>query len=145
MQAGLAVKESAKAAWEAIRSMWVGADKVKEANAEKLHREFDDITFKSGECVEEFAMRISTLANQLRSLEDEIPDKKVVKKMLQSVPDHLEQVAISMEMLLDLDALSIEEAAGHLHVVENWLKKKTASPANEAGGKSGGGGGHGGG
>jgi hypothetical protein len=27
---------------------------------------------------------------------------------------HLEQVAISMETLLDLDALSIEEAAGHL-------------------------------
>jgi hypothetical protein len=27
-------------------------------------------------------------------------DKKVVKEMLQSVPDHLEQVVISMEMLL---------------------------------------------
>jgi hypothetical protein len=35
-------------------------------------------------------MRISSLANQLRSLSDEIPDKKVVKKMLQSVLDHLE-------------------------------------------------------
>jgi hypothetical protein len=32
--------------------------------------------------------------------------------------DHLKQVAISMEMLLDLDALSIEEVAGHLHEVE---------------------------
>jgi hypothetical protein len=41
-------------------------------------------------------------------------EKKVVKKMLQSVLDHLKQVAISMETLLILDALSIEEAAGHL-------------------------------
>jgi hypothetical protein len=30
------VKEMAKEAWEVIRSIWVGADKVKEANAEKL-------------------------------------------------------------------------------------------------------------
>jgi hypothetical protein len=44
--------------------------------------------------VEEFALRISGLANQLRSLGDDLPDKKVVKKMLQSMPKSLEQVAI---------------------------------------------------
>jgi hypothetical protein len=101
MLAGLAVKETMKEAWEAIRSIRVDADKVKEANAEKLQWEFDDIAFKSGECVEEFAMQISSLANQLRSLGDEILDKKVMKKMLQSMLDHLEQVAICMETLLD--------------------------------------------
>jgi hypothetical protein len=52
------VKVSAKEAWEAIQSIWVGIDKVKEANVEKLRCEFDDISFKSGECVEEFAQRI---------------------------------------------------------------------------------------
>jgi hypothetical protein len=36
MQAGLVVKESAIEAWEAIRSIRVGAEKVKEANAEKV-------------------------------------------------------------------------------------------------------------
>jgi hypothetical protein len=63
MQAGLAAKEIAK---EAIHSIWVGVAKVKKANAEKLRREFDDIAFKSSECVEEFSMHISSLANQLR-------------------------------------------------------------------------------
>jgi hypothetical protein len=63
MQAGLAVKETTKEAWEAIRSIQVSTDRVKEVNAEKLWREFDDITFKLGECMEEFAMRISSLVN----------------------------------------------------------------------------------
>jgi hypothetical protein len=62
--------------------MRVGADKVKEANAKRLRREFDDISFNSGECIEEFALRISGLANQLRSLDDDVPDKKEVKNML---------------------------------------------------------------
>jgi uncharacterized membrane protein YgcG len=135
MLAGLAVKETMKEAWEAIRSIRVDADKVKEANAEKLQWEFDDIAFKSGECVEEFAMQISSLANQLRSLGDEILDKKVMKKMLQSMLDHLEQVAICMETLLDLDALSIEEATGHLQAVENHRKKKSSVPAQDASGQ----------
>jgi hypothetical protein len=80
-------------------------------------------------------MRISSLANQLRSLKDEILDKKVVKKMLQSVSDHLEQVTVSMESLLDLNSLSIKEAAGHLQAVENHRKKKLASARKEADGE----------
>jgi hypothetical protein len=120
MQAWLVVKEMVKEAWEAIHSY-----NVREVNTEKFQWEFDNITFKSSECVQEFAMRISSLANQLRLLGDEIPDKKVMKKMLESVPDHLEQVSSSMETLHDLDVVSIEEAGGHLHVVENRRKKLT--------------------
>jgi hypothetical protein len=134
-QVGLAVKEMVKEAWEMIHSIWVSADKVNEVNIEKLRWEFDNITFKSDECVEEFTMRISPLANQLRLLTDGILDKKVVNNMLQSVLDHLKQVAISIETLLYLDALSIEEAAGHLQVVENRRKKKSAVPAQDVGGQ----------
>jgi hypothetical protein len=36
MQAWLVVKETVKDAWEAILSIWVGADKVKEVNAERF-------------------------------------------------------------------------------------------------------------
>jgi uncharacterized protein YfkK (UPF0435 family) len=45
-------------------------------------------------------------------------NKEVIKKMLHAIPDKLKQVAISMETLLDLDALSIEEDVGQLCVVE---------------------------
>jgi hypothetical protein len=42
----------------------------------------------------------------------------VIKKILNSDPEQLEQVAISIEMLLDLNSMSIKEATGHLHAVE---------------------------
>jgi hypothetical protein len=38
MQAGLTNKELAKDAWEAIHKIRVGADRVKEANAERLRQ-----------------------------------------------------------------------------------------------------------
>jgi hypothetical protein len=76
------------------------------------------IRFKSSECVEDFSVRITSLVNELRVLGDEITNKEVVKKMLHLVPKKFEQVAISMETLLDLNSLSIEEAMGHLHSVE---------------------------
>jgi hypothetical protein len=65
MQAGLTNKVSACDAWESIRRICVGADRVKEANAERLCQEFTEIKFKSGEGVEGFSLRITALANDL--------------------------------------------------------------------------------
>jgi hypothetical protein len=36
MQAGLSWKESTVNAWEAIQAMWMGRNKIKEANVDKL-------------------------------------------------------------------------------------------------------------
>jgi hypothetical protein len=98
--------------------MRLGADWVKEANAERLRREFTDLSFKSGESVEDFSLRLNTVVSQLRALGDEVSDKDVIKRIFHAVPDHLEQVAISMETLLDLKELSIEEAMGHMRAIE---------------------------
>jgi hypothetical protein len=51
--------------------------------------------------------------------------------MLQSVLEDLEQVAISMETLLDLDKMSIEVAAGHLQAVESRRNRKQSSTRTE--------------
>ncbi|WVZ77374.1 hypothetical protein U9M48_025249 [Paspalum notatum var. saurae] len=90
MRAGLAVKETAKEAWEAIKAVRVGVERVKEANAEKLRKEFNELRFKAGEGVEDFSLRLNTLANQLRVLGEDISEKEVVKQLLHSVPESLE-------------------------------------------------------
>jgi hypothetical protein len=115
---GLTVKSTAHEAWEAIRKVRLGADRVKEANAERLRQEFGDIIFKPGETIEDLSLRLTTMASQLRVLGDDVSDKEVIKKLLHVIPDNLEQVAISMETLLDHDLLSIDEAVGHLCTVE---------------------------
>jgi hypothetical protein len=59
-----------------------------------------------------------------------ISDKEVFKKILHLVPDHLEQVAISIETLLDLNNMSIEIATRHLRAVKE-RKKKASSGTKE--------------
>jgi hypothetical protein len=95
-----------------------------------LRREFADLSFKSGESVEDFSLWLNTVASQLWALDDEVSDKDVIKRILHAVPDHLEQVAISMEMLLNLKELSIEEAVGHLRAVEQRKKHSSTKESN---------------
>jgi hypothetical protein len=132
MQAGLAVKSMAHEAREAIHKVRVDVDRVKEADTKLLRQEFDDITFKPSESVENFLLCLNTIASQLRVLGDEITDKEVIKRLLHAVPKNLEQVTISMETLLDLYSLSIEEVVGHLRAVEQ-RKKLPVSKENGVG------------
>ena len=112
-------KKTVKEAWEAIKTMRLGADRVKEVNAQKLMAEFESITFKPGEAIDDFAIRITKLVTDLRGLgEESITDVRVVKKFLRVVPSRYSQVAVTIEMFKDLKKLSIEELAGHLRAAE---------------------------
>ena len=64
------------------------------------------------------SLRITGLVNNLWTLGDTLEEEKVVKKFLRVVPPRYTQVAISIETLLDLSTLSIEELTGRLRSVE---------------------------
>jgi hypothetical protein len=78
MQATLVTKRTAKEAWDAVKMMRVGVDRVKRATAQCLRKEFKAIAFRDGETLDSFAMRITALVNHLRSLGDQVDKEKVV-------------------------------------------------------------------
>ena len=77
-------------------------------------------------------MRITGLANSITTLSGNISEIEIVKKMLQVILDHLEQVAISIETLLDVNDLTVEEVTGRLRNVEQ-RKKNTALGVDKEG------------
>ena len=105
-------KKNAKEAWDALKIMRLGADRVKEANAQRLLQEFENISFKEGETVDDFALRINGLAADLRTSGEAIEDSRVVKKMLRVLPKRYLQIAISIETLLDLKTLRSRSLLG---------------------------------
>lgn len=74
-------KPTAKEAWEAVKIMWMGVDRVRKGNAQKLRRDFNNIAFKDGKSVDDFYIRITGLVNNLRLLNDTINEIKVMQKM----------------------------------------------------------------
>ena len=90
----LAEKDSTKAAWETLQTMHVGVERVKEANVKTLKSEFEAIYMKDGELIEDFAMKLTTIVNGIRSLGNMVDEISFVKKFLLAVPLR------SMQMLL---------------------------------------------
>lgn len=89
--------------------MHVGADYVKVAHTQRLLQEFANISFKDVELVDDFPLHINALSEDLRGLEESITDSRVVNKMLCVLPKPYSQIAVSIEMLLDLNTFTMED------------------------------------
>ncbi|CAA7409347.1 unnamed protein product [Spirodela intermedia] len=96
----IANKETAKEAWEAIATMRIGDDRVKKASAQNLRRQFDSATFKEGESVEDYALRLNSMASTLSTLGDKVEETQVVEKIIRSVPQRFRQIVVAITMLL---------------------------------------------
>ena len=127
----LGAKKTVKEAWVAVKSMCVDAERVKEANAQRLLEEFENIKFKDGEDVDVFAMRINALAADLRTLGEEISESKVVRKMLRVLPKRFGQIACLIETMLDLKTLNLEELVGRLRMAEDRMEINSITDKTE--------------
>lgn len=96
-----------------------GDDRVKAPCTQRLWKEFENLSFRKGESVADFAVRIQGLVGQLREAGEKLDDGHVVKKILRVVPKKYKQVAVAIEMLMDLDKTTIEELVGQLRVAED--------------------------
>ena len=114
----LVVKKTAKDAWDSLKVMRMGVHRVREATAQRLRAEFEQITFRDGETLDAFGMRITALVNQLRTLGDNVEEVRVVQKVLRVVPSRYAQIAVAIETLIDLSTISVEELIGRLRTAE---------------------------
>ncbi|WVZ67203.1 hypothetical protein U9M48_016315 [Paspalum notatum var. saurae] len=121
--------KTAKLAWESLEKMRLGDDRVKKARVQQLKREYEALKFREGEKVEDFALRLQALVSELSALGKKMDDEGVVGKYLRAAPKRLEPVVVSMETLLDLSELTIEDVTGRLRAYEDRLVPSTEQAA----------------
>ncbi|CAA7398617.1 unnamed protein product [Spirodela intermedia] len=115
--------ETAKEAWEVIATMRIGDDRVKKTSAQNFRRQFDAATFKEGEAVEDYALRLNSMASTLTTLGDKVEETQVVEKIIRSVPQRFRQIVVVITMLLDVSTLTVADLTGRLKAAEDAFEK----------------------
>jgi uncharacterized membrane protein YgcG len=129
----LATKGTAREAWDCIRTMRVGNDRIRKASTQKLRAEYEALAFHDGESVEDFAMWLTGIVTQLATLGDPESSEKVVKKYLRAARPRFSQLLLSIETLLDISTLSLEEVTGRLKSAEDSDQSSSSTTTGTAG------------
>ncbi|XP_073351709.1 uncharacterized protein [Aegilops tauschii subsp. strangulata] len=133
MHSTLAVKATAKEAWDAIKIMRVGDARVREAKTQTLLKEFDAVRTRSGETLDELAMCMNGIANKLRTLGENLDEVKVMKKLLRIVPSKLKTAEDRSD--LDEGASNYDQGGGSrlLLTEEEWLARHRSGAGKKKG------------
>jgi CHAD domain-containing protein len=115
----LAIKPTSKAAWDCIKTMRISDGRVRKADLQKVRWEYELLSFKEGESVEDFAKHLNNLTNQLATLGDAEPDDKSVDKYLRLARPKYKQLVTSIETMLDSSVLSVEKITERLKAAED--------------------------
>ncbi|CAJ2654309.1 unnamed protein product [Trifolium pratense] len=114
---------SAKDAWGTLKEEFQGSDKVHAIKLQTLRREFELIKMKESETVKNYYTKIKELVSQMRSYGDNILDKRIVEKILISIPRKYDAIVTTIEQTKDLSTMSVTELIGSLEAYEQRLSR----------------------
>ncbi|XP_022874188.1 uncharacterized protein LOC111393019 [Olea europaea var. sylvestris] len=111
----------AKEAWNILNEGFHGNDKVTSLKLQSLWREFDNLSKKDNEVMQFYLTRVSEIVNQIRSLGDTIEEKKVVQKVLRSLPAKYDYIVAAIEESKDLSKYTFNDLMSSLQVHEERI------------------------
>ncbi|CAN6281941.1 unnamed protein product [Urochloa humidicola] len=115
-------EETAEKAWKALEEMHVGEERVKKARVQTLKRELAGMYMGDSEKINDFALKVTTIVNEIRSLGTKVEETTVVEKLLHSVPDKFRPLISTIEQWGDVEEMSVAETIGRLRAFEESSK-----------------------
>lgn len=115
-------KDSSKAIWESMRGKFQGSTKVKRARLQTLRREFEALTMKEGEKVNEYVARALAIVNRMKIHGEKVQEQTVVEKILRSMAEKYNYVVCAIEEANNMETRSIDELQGSLLIHEQKMK-----------------------
>ncbi|GJY23306.1 uncharacterized mitochondrial protein-like protein [Tanacetum coccineum] len=113
-----------KEMWEAIKTLNLGADCVKEARLQTLITEFENMKMLDNGTIDEYAAKLSGIASKSATLGELMSEHKLVKKFLTSLSRRFIHIVAALEQVLDLKTTGFEDVVGRLKAYEERVKEE---------------------
>jgi hypothetical protein len=96
MQFSLSKKRTAKEAWDVIAAAHIGSDHAPKTTLQALRKEWENLAFKPGEDVDDFALRLNTLYQKMVQFSDDTyGEERAIEKLFRCVPEKYKQITRS--------------------------------------------------
>ncbi|XP_024200413.1 uncharacterized protein LOC112203720 [Rosa chinensis] len=125
---------SAKQIWEVLEVTHEGTSTVRESKLQQFMQQFENMKMGDDEKFDDFYYRLNIIVNGCFNLGDPIPQHRIVKKILRSLPMRFHSKKTAIEESKDLYTYKLQELIGNLNTYEMEIpgEKKMKSMAIKA-------------
>ena len=108
----------AKEAWEILETTYEGTKKVKDTKLQMLTTWFEELKMSEDESFDFFYSKLNEVVVSKFNLGEKTKDSKIVRKILQSLPESFRAKVTAIEERKDLDDIKVQELIGSLQTYE---------------------------
>ena len=106
--------ETAKEAWTILQTTYEGTNAVKDSKLQRLTTSFKEIKMEDDESFDEFYAKLKNIVNSAFNLRETIPEPKIVRKVLRSLPERFHAKITAIEESKDINKIPLTELVGNL-------------------------------
>eukprot|EP00253_Pinus_taeda_P003406 PITA_03406 len=128
----IAATTKSKEAWDILKTAYQGMEKVKTAKLQMLRRDFETLSMKESDTIDSFFTRVIGLITQIRSHGENLEERRIVEKILRSLPSRFEAIVVAIEETKDLSQFIVDELSASLMSHEHRLSRGTDSSFEQA-------------
>ena len=100
-----------------------GTKAVKDSKLLRLTTSFEEIKMEDDESFDEFYAKLKDIMNSVFNLRETIPEPKIVRKVLRSLPERFHAKIMAIEESKDIDKIPLTELVGNLQTYELGLTR----------------------
>ena len=115
--------ETIKEAWTILQTTYKGTKTVKDSKLQRPTTSFEEIKMEEDESFDEFYAKLNDMVNLAFNLGKTIPEPKIVRKVLRSLPEKFHAKITTIEELKDIDKIPLTKLVGNLHTYELGLTR----------------------
>ena len=115
--------ETTKEAWTIHQTTYEGTKAVKDLKLQRLTTSFEEIKMKEDELFDEFYAKLKDIVNSTFNLRETIPEPKIVRKVLRSLPERFHAKITAIEESKDINKIPLTELVGNLQTYELGLTR----------------------
>ena len=115
--------ETAKEAWTILQTTYKGTKAVKDSKFQRLTTSVEEIKMEEDESFDEFYAKLKDIVNSTFNLGETIPESKIVKKVLRSLPERFHAKITAIEESKDIDKIPLTKLVGNLQTYELGLTR----------------------
>ena len=106
--------ETAKEAWTILQTTYEGTKVVKDSKLQRLTTSFEEIKMEEDESFDQFYAKLKDIVNLVFNLRETIPEPKIVRKVLKSLPKRFHAKITAIEESKNINQISLTKATFRL-------------------------------